>query len=446
MPEKKWAEMTPAEKREQRFRWWLEAEGVKFISADAMKAYKQRVQRLIDVYNVREPDRVPVSLMIGSLPAYRYGTDYYSCMYDYDLAVKAWDEFNKGFMDADTIASPGTVIPARVYDLLDYHLYKYPGHGLDKKSSGIQFVEGEYMKADEYDAMILNPSDFWMRVYMPRIFGAFESWNKLRPFTNIIELPAMNFAPYTQTDVQNSLKTLINVGNELLKYMQVTGEFARKSMEAGFPSARGALAKAPFDVIGDTLRGTQGIISDMFRQPDKLLEAIDVVTKLMIESVISTVNSSRGLMAMFPLHKGADGWMSQKQFDTFYWPSLKKTINAFIDEGILVSLFAEGSYETRLDSVNEFPRGAVTWLFDKTDMAKAKNALGENCCIAGNVPTSLMATGNPKSVKEYCKKLIETCGKGGGYILAGGASVDNGKPENIRAMLEAAFEYGVYKK
>jgi uroporphyrinogen-III decarboxylase len=248
------------------------------------------------------------------------------------------------------------------------------------------------------------------------------------------------------SDVQNSLKTLINVGNELLKYVQILGEFSRKTLEAGYPAARGAFAKAPFDVIGDTLRGTQGIITDMFRRPDKLLEAIDVVTKLMIESGINSAKANKGLSAMFPLHKGADGWMSEKQFDTFYWPSLKKVINAFIEEGILVTLFAEGSYETRLESVNEFPKGAVTWLFDRTDMAKAKKVLGAKCCIAGNVPTSLMATGTPKAVKEYCRKLIETCGKGGGYILAGGAQVDNGKVENVRAMLDAAKEYGVYKK
>jgi uroporphyrinogen-III decarboxylase len=446
MPELKWSEMTPQQKREQRFKWWLDAEGVNFTDADTKKAYKQRVQRMIDVYNVREPDRVPVSLMIGSLPAYLYGTDYYTCMYDYDKAVKAWDKFNADFQDADSLSSPGTVIPGRVYDLLDYKLYKYPGHGLAKNATGIQFVEGEYMKADEYDALMRNPSDFWQRTYMPRIFGAFDSWRLLQPFTNIIELPAMNFAPYTMPEVQNSLKSLINIGNELIKYMQVTAEFGRKTLEAGFPTARGAFAKAPFDVIGDTLRGTQGIINDMFRRPDKLLEAIDVITNLMIDSVITSTNASKGLAAMFPLHKGADGWMSAKQFDKFYWPSLKKVINAFINEGLLVTLFAEGSYETRLESVNEFPKGAVTWLFDRTDMAKAKKVLGDKCCIAGNVPTSLMATGTPKAVKEYCRKLIETCGKGGGYILAGGAALDNGKLENIRAMLDAAKEYGVYKK
>jgi uroporphyrinogen-III decarboxylase len=446
MPEKKWTDMTPQEKREQRFKWWLDAEGVNFASADAKKAYKKRVQRMIDVYNIKEPDRVPVSLMIGSLPAYLFGTDYYTCMYDYDKAVKAWDNFNKDFLDADSLSSPGNVIPAKIYDLLDYRLYKYPGHGLSKDATGIQFVEGEYMKAEEYDALILNPSDFWMRKYMPRIFGAFESWTKLSPFTNIIEAPAMNFMPYTMSDVQNSLKTLINVGNELLKYMQVIREFGRKTLEAGYPTARGAFAKAPFDVIGDTLRGTSGIISDMFRRPDKLLEAIDVVTKLIIESALTSINANKGLSATFPLHKGADGWMSEKQFETFYWPSLKKVINAFIDEGILVTLFAEGSYETRLESVNEFPKGTVSWLFDRTDMAKAKKILGDKCSISGNVPTSLMATGTPKTIKEYCRKLIETCGEGGGYILACGAQIDNGKIENVRAMLDAAKEYGIYRK
>ena len=149
---------------------------------------------------------------------------------------------------------------------------------------------------------------------------------------------------------------------------------------------------------------------------------------------------------MFPLHKGADGWMSDKQFEKFYWPSLKKVIDACIDEGILVSLFAEGSYETRLSSVNEFPKGAVHWMFDKTDMAKAKKALGDKCSISGNVPTSLLLTGTPQQVKEYCRKLIEICAPGGGYILSPGANSDIINIENMRAMVEAAKEYGVYKK
>ena len=113
-------------------------------------------------------------------------------------------------------------------------------------------------------------------------------------------------------------------------------------------------------------------------------------------------------------------------------------------EGIVPVLFAEGSYTTRLETVNEFPKGAVSWIFDKTDMAAAKKILGDRCCLSGNVPTSLMVTGSYKETKEYCRKLIEVCAPGGGFILAGGAHCDQGNPENLRAMMDAAKEFGKY--
>ena len=443
--ENNWAELTPEEKRERRFQWWLSAEDINFSSPQAKKAYRERAQRMIDVYQVKEPDRVPVSLPVGALPAYLAGLDFYTVMYDYDKLIRAWTKFN-GELEMDSLASPAMVLPARVYDLLDYKLYAWPGHGLPANATGIQFVEGEYMKADEYDALIRNPSDFWMRVYMPRIFGAFESFSMLQPFTSIIELPAGHFMPYARPEVQASLKALINVGNELSRWMKVIGEFSQRALESGFPVARSSMAKAPFDILGDTLRGTKGIIMDMYRRPDKLLEALEVITTLTIDQAITTTNSSKGFMVMFPLHKGDDTFMSDKQFEKFYWPTLRKVILALIKEGIMPMLFAEGSYMTRLETVNEFPKGAVTWMFDKTDMARAKQVLGSKCCISGNVPTSLIITATPQEVKEYCRKLIEVCGKGGGYILAGGAMVDNGNPDNLRAMMAAAKEYGRYRK
>jgi len=86
----------------------------------------------------------------------------------------------------------------------------------------------------------------------------------------------------------------------------------------------------------------------------------------------------------------------------------------------------------------------VTWQFDQTDMANAKRIVGNTCCIAGNVPASLIITGTAKEVKDRCRRLIEICAPGGGYILAGGASATETKAENLRAFMEAAKEYGIY--
>jgi len=149
---------------------------------------------------------------------------------------------------------------------------------------------------------------------------------------------------------------------------------------------------------------------------------------------------------MFPLHKGADGWMSEKQFLTFYWPQLKRVIEALVGEGIQVSLFAEGSYNTRLDLVNEFPRGAVHWMFDRTDMAKAKRALGADCSIQGNVPSSLLVMASPEEIKAESRRLIEICAPGGGYILGPGAIPESPKLENLKAMVDAARECGGYPR
>ena len=229
--------------------------------------------------------------------------------------------------------------------------------------------------------------------------------------------------------------------------MQVVSAVGRRGRELGFPSFVACYAKAPFDTVGDTLRGTKGIILDLRRRPEKLLEALDVVAKFTIDTTVASLNASKGQIALFPLHKGADGWMSEKHFQTFYWPTLKRVVDGLIAEGIMPTLFAEGGFETRLELVNEFPRGAVNWLFDRTDMGKAKKALGDRCCISGNVPASLIATGSPEDVKDYCRKTIETCAPGGGFILAAGTnSIEGASIENLRAMVEAAAEYGGYAK
>ena len=206
----------------------------------------------------------------------------------------------------------------------------------------------------------------------------------------------------------------------------------------------GGLAFTPFDVLGDTIRGTQGIMKDMFQRPAKLQEAMERLVPLSIRSAVDAVNASGMPTLIMPLHKGADAFMSDKQYRTFYWPTFKQVIMGLVEEGIVPILFAEGAYNKRLDVIKELPKGAVCWYFDQTDMAEAKRVLGDTACILGNVPTSLMMTGTTQEVKEYCRKLIEVCGKDGGYVLAGGANLDEGNADNMRAMWEAAQEYGVY--
>jgi hypothetical protein len=440
-----WTQLTPAEKREYRLNQFLNPKNFQFLSEGAAKAYKVRAQRIVDVLNVKEPDRVPISLPVGNLPLNLYGVSMHEVMYDIEKGIEACKAFNAKYSEElDYFAVPFAA-PGKAFEILDYKLYAWPGHGLSMDAPGYQFVEGEYMKVEEYDDLVRDPSDYWLRTYLPRIFGSFESFRMLAPLPDIIEIPTMQLMPLALPQVQDSLQRMIDAGKEIQRRNQVSAKLMGFGPANGFPSTMGIINVAPFDAIGDTLRGTRGIMMDMFRQPGKLMRAIEVMTELTIHSILHAPNISKMLTVLFPLHKGADGWMSQKQFETFYWPSLKKVMDALIQEGIICMLFAEGGYNTRLETVTDFPKGSVVWWFDQTDMLKAKKILGGKFCIQGNVPSSLIVTGTPAEVKERCRKLIEDCGKGGGYILAAGCVADNPKLENLRAMVAAVKEYGVYR-
>jgi len=54
-------------------------------------------------------------------------------------------------------------------------------------------------------------------------------------------------------------------------------------------------------------------------------------------------------------------------------------------------------------------------------------------------------TGTPEDIREVCKRLIDTAGKGGGYIMSMGCAADEGKADTVHAMIDFTKEYGVYK-
>ncbi|MBI4296485.1 MAG: hypothetical protein HY667_05155, partial [Chloroflexi bacterium] len=142
--------------------------------------------------------------------------------------------------------------------------------------------------------------------------------------------------------------------------------------------------------------------------------------------------------------RGADGFMSRKQFETFYWPFQKKALLKSIELGYVCFIFCEGRCDNRLDYFLEIPDGNLVIRFAETDMTRAKAVLGGHHCIMGAVPSSLLVTGTAQEVDEYCKNLIKVCGKGGGFILRSTTdSTEYHKPANIKAMVDSVKKYGV---
>jgi hypothetical protein len=441
-----WSELTWQEKRKIRFERWLEAPGVEFKNDEARELYRQRVTRFQKVLNMEEPDRVPCNLPTGYFPAYYAGYDLKTVMNDYEKQRDAWLKFMYDFGDMDSFGGPGLVLPAPALEIIGHKIHKWPGHGIADDVASYQFIEGEYMKADEYDWLIRDPSDFWLRCFMPRQAKAFEPWANFMHLNPMIGLPMGTLLGFSTPEMKQMFRTIWAAGDEMRKWMEITGEVRRTALSLGYAQmGGGGFSGAPFDMLTDMLRGTVGIFMDMYRQPEKIHEAMEHLTPIVIEEAIQTADHSLAPVVVMPLHKGERGFMSPKQFEEFYWPTFKKVLLGIIEEGLVPMPFAEGNYIPRLEIIQDMPRASMAWYFEFMDMARAKETVGRNNCIVGNLPISVVVTGTAAQVKEGCRELIETCAPGGGYILAASASMDKGRIENLHAMMDAAKEYGLYK-
>jgi len=449
--EKKWEAMTPDEKQEAQFQKLLnpkdpQGNALKFQSPEAEATYKASITRIKDAVQLKKtPDRVPVTLLPSMFPFTNAGMTVQEAMYDYDKCAAAFKKFILEFKP-DMHIGAAQAGPGKFYEILDYKLYKWPGHGVAPEHS-YQCVEQEYMKAGEYDLLITDPSFYFRNFYLPRVFGALEGFTMLPPLTGILEIygVAFNFIPYALPPVQGTFKALFEAGAEALKWAMVIGGLNGELATLGFPNILGGFTKAPFDTIGDTLRGTRGIIMDMYRQPEKLLQALEAMTPIMIGMGLGSAQQTGNPQIFIPLHKGADGFLSDEQFKKFYWPTLKAVMLGLIEGGCIPFAALEGHWGSRLKIIQDIPRGKTMWMVDQTDMAKAKETLGKNACLIGNLSSSMLKLGTPQDVRDYAKNLIDTAGKGGGFIMSNGAFFDEAKPENVKAMVDFTREYGVYK-
>ena len=407
--------------------------------------YREREQRVTDAIQLKKPDRIPVMLELSYFPAKYTGITCEAAYFDYDAWLQAYCQTVRDL--APDMVQIASFFPGRFYEILESRQIKLPGQGVDSCHSQ-QFVEGEFLKADEYDALMEDRTDFLLRRYLPRIFGALEPLAKLPPVyqTAFSYQETANFAEsLSSPDIQHALEKLLEAGKEIAKWRPRMKAFGEEIEKLGFPLYGTSGEHVPFDHLSYHVRGMRGIFLDMYRQPGKLLEAMDWMMPRQVEKALTKSRAGGRKRIYFALHRGADGFMSAKQFEVFYWPYVKQMVQALIDEGFTPCLFLEGDYTSRLEYFLELPKGKILARFDSSDINRVKKVLQGHLCIMGNVPVSLMQTGTPGDVEDYCKRLIDLLGAGGGFIMAPRSAPDDVRPENLKAMVEVTERYGVYR-
>lgn len=443
-----WSTLTPEQRREARYASWLSTEGRNFNNPEAEQVYRRHTKRVVDVMNLEVPDAVPILPFIGGYVEKYTGISPYDAMYDYEKYKQASRKFSLDFGLDYTVFS-GSFNPGKLFDALDMKTYSWPGRGNHPRDRGFQVLEAEFMKGDEYDALIADPEAFYTRIYMPRAFGALTGLGMLSTAWATVEMPSapIFLIPFGLPEGQKALKALLDAGQEALNWLMALEDLEGGILrERGLPRLPGGFTKAPFDMIGDTVRGTQGILTDMYRQPGKLLEALDRMVPISLQLGEGSATNTDNPFVFIPLHKGADDFMSDKNFRKFYWPSHLKVIMGLINEGLVPYHFVEGHYDNRLDVLADsgIPPRSSFWNFDMSDMVQAKKKIGGWGAIGGNVQGSTLYACTPQQVADSVKKLIDECGYNGGYALGTALVLDHTTPENLHAMIDTAKEYGRY--
>jgi uroporphyrinogen-III decarboxylase len=398
------------------------------MSTETQALYEQRRRRYLTALRNGKPDRVPIRPFAAEFVA-RYAG--FTCQEVTHQPAKAFEATCRAAADFGWDAT----VPNMVYvwtglsEAMGLKYYGAPGIGVDP-NHGFQYLEpaeeNAWMKADEYDALIADPTGFLYETWFPRV-----SADVVRPG-----------APNT---FRNNL-AFVKGAMAMLQYFGSFGPAIQQLQEeAGVVPAIAGILKAPLDIIGDKLRGYIGLTMDLLEQPDKVLAACEALAPHLCHTALTSADPEKELPIGFWMHRGCTPFVTPQQFDTFYWPTLKPIIQELWKNGQQTLFYAEGNWDNHLETFTELPEQSIVYHVDRGDIFQAHKVLGDKFCLSGGISNYLLAYGTPEEVRTQVREVIEGVAQNGGYIVDAAAIMQNDSTvENVRAMTEACHEFGGY--
>ena len=368
-------------------------------------------ERIESAIKLEIPDRVPVAPFLMFFVSRHAGITTEEYLFDREKSEMAAEKAFKDFGGWDAWYRYPYIDGRTVYY---YPLkFKMPGRELGPNEI-YQTVEFEVMKKEDYDLIINKGYKELFRSLRKRIWPEVDDSKR--------------------AEVMNEYKTVRNA-------------FIRKWNDLNVPTLHAFTVNSPFDELS-LYRSIQEFFTDLYRFPEKVLEALDIITEGLAEASKNNALASGAKGIFLGCYRLCGEFLPPKQFEKFGLPYLMRLVHVLTEAGLLVTLHCDNNWTLNLPYLKELPKGRCILALDHhTDIFKAKEILKGHVCILGNVPASLLSLGAPKEVDTYCKKLIEIVGDGGGFILGSGDELPiDTKPENLSAMLNAVRTYGSYKE
>ena len=390
--------------------------------------YQRRLARYVTAMRNEKPDTIPIRPFVAEFTARHTG---YTCQEVAHDFTKAFDAAVRTAQDFDWDA----IVPNMVYvwtglaQAIGLRYYGIPGIHIPP-TTGFNYIEPPedqaWMREDEYDALIADPTGFLYNVWLPRISTEVSKLGEPATYRNNL--------------------SFVKGGMAMLQYFYAFGpQIARMRSEAGVASAIAGIFKAPFDIIADKLRGYIGLTMDMATQPDKVLAACEALMPHLCHVGLTTADPAKQVPIGFWMHRGCVPFVSPQTFRSHYWSTLRPIIEEFWKHGHQTLFYAEGKWRPHWETFRELPDRSIVYHCDQDDVFGCHAALHDKFAISGGVPNVLLSYGQPAEVRDFCRRVIREVAADGGYIMDAGAIMqDDTRSENLRALTEVCREEGAY--
>lgn len=376
------------------------------------------------VYSNRIPKRVPVNISITNHMVASYGgISPIEAQFNYKLLGEpAMDICGKVKCDKAPVTPVGLNMsrPPLVYQILGAKSF------VMGKTGQVQHPEVCGMEASDYDYLIEDPFACLLERVMPR------QYSELNPEKPIDMLNAF---------LNGKAALAKNTSDSLTYYGKLVDAYG---FYPGAPAGSSGFAEAPFDYIGDQLRGFSNVSMDIRREKKRLAEACEAVLPLMFYWGLNANPHPEG-STFTPLHMPT--FMREKDFENLWLPTYVKLTQQWAACGVRTKAFCEDNWMRYLDHLMELPAGTELW-FEYGDPKEIKEKLGKKFIITGLYPINLLKTGTKEDCIDKAKELLDIMMPGGNYIFGLDKNplvLSDVNMENVYALTEFLSENAEYQ-
>ena len=401
-----------------------------------------RDMRIQKAVSLQEPDRVPFIPTWNNFYQLEYGVSFGESMRDPFTLNAALDHVLDRY-EPDLVYLP-TVFPSLAMERAGSTCARFPGkmYGLGDEVP-YQYIDKQFLSDEDYDHFLKDPNWFLFSKVLPQKYTSLGALGMLNPVA-MCNSTIYSLGVFGAPPMQAALQAMMETGSLIMENLGKCAAQAQHTVERGFIPFGGAVCLCPFDEFADHIRGIMDACMDCIEEPERLRAALEICESH-IPTFIANAKMQHAKYLFVPLHCGVDDFMSLENYKKFYWPGLKKVLLAAIENDMTPIVMCEGKYHTRLEVLADVPKGKVIYLFEDTDLLKAKKVLGDVACIGGGMPTEYLMMGDKQRVIDQTKKMIDLLAPGGGFIMTNTIAIDQVKTENLEAWKDTVFEYGKYR-